>query len=265
MEKSLIDDLQELGLNQYEAKVYLALLERDALTTSDVATISGVPRARTYDILESLVSKGLASLRPGKHKKYSAADIDTYKRNLIVDIEKTAVSLKRRFETIFPPADLMSNPLDYIEIIKDPALAANRFMKLRENTLSEELAFCKGPFTGDKDKLMEQVRLQCQKFKTSPHKSRAIYQIKDDSDKWQFDMIDIVVKDAGEEARICEDLPLKATVFDENIIILALPDPVINKVSFTTMVIEHRDLARVLKVAFESLWQQAKDYRVLED
>jgi len=265
MEKSLIDSLQELGLNRYEAKVYLALLERDALTTGDVATISGVPRARTYDILESLVSKGLASLKPGKCKKYSGADIDTYKGKLIVDIEKTAVALKRKFETIFRPTDLTSNPLEYIEVIKEPGLASTRFLDLSAKAKHDIISFVKGPFTGDREKLQEQIKAQCERAKRNHLTARVIYEIKDDSDKWIFEFIDLAVRHAGEEARILRNIPVKACIFDEKTIMLALPDPIISKVSFTTMIIVHCDLARALKVSFNALWEQAEDYNVFRD
>ena len=64
--------LIRLGLPSYEAKAYLALTRRDTSTAAQVARLSGVPRQRIYDVLASLVEKGLASARPGKVVKYAA-------------------------------------------------------------------------------------------------------------------------------------------------------------------------------------------------
>jgi len=46
-------------LNIYETKVWLALLGKGSASAGEIATISGVPRSRTYDVLESLEKKDL--------------------------------------------------------------------------------------------------------------------------------------------------------------------------------------------------------------
>jgi len=63
--------LVALGLTSYEAKAYLALLRRDSSTATDVARIGAIPRQRIYDVVASLVEKGLASRRPGSPAKYT--------------------------------------------------------------------------------------------------------------------------------------------------------------------------------------------------
>ena len=68
-----INRLTQLGLNVYEAKAYTALLGKESFSATQVADISGVPRQRIYDILSSLVERGLAISRPGRHgTKYAA-------------------------------------------------------------------------------------------------------------------------------------------------------------------------------------------------
>ena len=64
--------LTRLGLTTYEAKAYLALVRRDSSTAAQVARLAGVPRQRIYDVLATLVEKGLASTRPGQVVKYAA-------------------------------------------------------------------------------------------------------------------------------------------------------------------------------------------------
>jgi len=46
------------GLNLYEVKIWTALLSRGIAAASQLAEISGVPRSRCYDVLESLEKKG---------------------------------------------------------------------------------------------------------------------------------------------------------------------------------------------------------------
>jgi len=57
-------------LNVYETKVWLALLGKGIASAGEVSTMSGVPRSRTYDVLESLEKKGFAIEKLGKPVKY---------------------------------------------------------------------------------------------------------------------------------------------------------------------------------------------------
>ncbi|RLG17551.1 hypothetical protein DRN62_00820 [Nanoarchaeota archaeon] len=60
------------GLNLYEVKIWTALLSRGISTAGELSEISGVPRSRAYDILESLERKGFAVMKVGKPIKYIA-------------------------------------------------------------------------------------------------------------------------------------------------------------------------------------------------
>lgn len=55
------ETLQELGLNPNEAKVYLTLIKLGPSMAGKIADISKVHRRTVYDVLESLIDKGLVS------------------------------------------------------------------------------------------------------------------------------------------------------------------------------------------------------------
>ncbi len=57
----LVKQLEEFGLNDKEAKVYIATLELGQSSAADIAKKSGVHRATTYFTLESLMKMGLVS------------------------------------------------------------------------------------------------------------------------------------------------------------------------------------------------------------
>lgn len=61
MGKNLITILESFGLNQKEAKTYLALLELSEAHPSIISKKSGIKRPTTYVILEQLTQKGLVS------------------------------------------------------------------------------------------------------------------------------------------------------------------------------------------------------------
>jgi sugar-specific transcriptional regulator TrmB len=58
MEMDLLKSVQELGFTEYEAKVYLALLDESPASGYRVAQNSGVPRAKVYEVLTGLVRRG---------------------------------------------------------------------------------------------------------------------------------------------------------------------------------------------------------------
>ncbi|MDA3836693.1 MAG: hypothetical protein PF542_03655 [Nanoarchaeota archaeon] len=71
VKQELIGKIKDyFDLNIYETKVWLALLGKGSASAGEIATISGVPRSRTYDVLESLEKKGFALVKLGKPVKY---------------------------------------------------------------------------------------------------------------------------------------------------------------------------------------------------
>lgn len=91
------------NLNIYEAKVWLALLNKAIASASEVAELSGVPRSRTYDVLESLEKQGFVMMRLGKPIKYIAIKpamiIEKLKNNTVRDAEERNVILTNLKET----------------------------------------------------------------------------------------------------------------------------------------------------------------------
>ena len=63
--------LQDLGLSDYEIKVYLALLDNPASQASDVSRVAEVPVSKIYEVLANLEKKGWVesqqSTRPARY------------------------------------------------------------------------------------------------------------------------------------------------------------------------------------------------------
>jgi sugar-specific transcriptional regulator TrmB len=90
-------------LNVYETKVWLALLSKGVASVGEVASISRVPRSRTYDVLESLEKKGFAIIRMGKPVKYLGVKpqiiLERIKNDVRRNAEEKVVHLSRIKET----------------------------------------------------------------------------------------------------------------------------------------------------------------------
>src|SRR4030042_1990701 len=55
LKQEIINKIKDyFDLNVYETKVWLALIGKGSASAGEIAEISGVPRSRTYDVLETL-------------------------------------------------------------------------------------------------------------------------------------------------------------------------------------------------------------------
>ena len=65
---------------------------------------------------------------------------------------------------------------------------------------------------------------------------------------------------AGERARVVDELPLKLVLIDERLALFTMEDPVAGSAGLTIMIVEHTALARLLKLAFERVWESGEDF-----
>jgi len=91
IKQELVKQIKEFfNLNIYETKVWLALLGKGVASAGEIAEISGVPRSRTYDVLESLEKQGFAVMKLGKPVKYIAVKPNIILEKLKSNAVKTA-------------------------------------------------------------------------------------------------------------------------------------------------------------------------------
>jgi sugar-specific transcriptional regulator TrmB len=98
LKEELVSKIKDyFDLNIYETKVWLALLTKGTASAGEIASLSGVPRSRTYDVLESLEKKGFALVKLGKPVKYMGVKpniiLEKLKNNVRKDAEDRVVSL----------------------------------------------------------------------------------------------------------------------------------------------------------------------------
>jgi len=86
-------------LNVYESKIWLALLSKGIASAGEVAEMSGVPRSRAYDVLESLEKRGFAIIKIGKPVKYLGVKpkmiLEKLKNNVKTDADERMTSLAK--------------------------------------------------------------------------------------------------------------------------------------------------------------------------
>lgn len=108
--------LLEHGLSEYQARVYLALLEFPALPAGTLAKAAQVPRNRLYEILDELQGMDLVEIFLEETRKYRAKPIGAYVDHRIGAMREHMDRLeaqKRELETSFRPPAL--GPADELE------------------------------------------------------------------------------------------------------------------------------------------------------
>ena len=100
-EKQFLLDLKKhFRLNIYEVKIWTALLSRGIASAGELADISGVPRSRCYDVLESLEKKGFIIMKIGKPIKYLAVEPEVILERVKKNIKQEADDMATQFESI---------------------------------------------------------------------------------------------------------------------------------------------------------------------
>lgn len=72
MDVEAAEELKGFGLSTYEASAYALLLRLGTADASLVAQKASIPFGRVYDVLNSLVERGLLTLHEGRPKQYRA-------------------------------------------------------------------------------------------------------------------------------------------------------------------------------------------------
>ncbi len=79
--------LEELGLTEYEARCFVALVRVSTGTAKEVSQVADVPRSRVYDTIERLDRKGLVSVQQTEPRQYKAVPVETACRRIREDYD----------------------------------------------------------------------------------------------------------------------------------------------------------------------------------
>jgi DNA-binding PadR family transcriptional regulator len=265
------NNLSDLGLNAYESAVYLALLARSGQGSTELAARAKVPRQRIYDVLRSLEDKGLCSGRDTNPKTFypsdpalalpalsaqRAAELERERER----VESVASELVLSLGSLFQAGKNESDPLHYVEALADPARIAALVNQLAAVTSSHVNSLIARPMILSPD--------QNRRFLHAPLdrgiRYRALYERSalDDVELRGW-MDELSAK--GQQIRVVEHLPTKMQVFDDEIAVLSMRDPVGGPPSFTALAIRHRGAVALLNLAFERLWDQGLPYPFSKD
>ena len=260
----MISKLQPLGITGREAEVYIAMLKNSALTASEISKITTVSINKIYEVLQNLVKKKMCTENYlNGVKLFRCIEPKIAFKNIFSIYEDELERKKNMYQELEENLlDLYSNkknstsPLDYIEVVSDRGQASDRFLNIQANAVKEILFFSKPPYTAKLGANLDKVKSAC----NQNVKVKSIYESGfGESREFKDHLIKIVelYQNAGEEVRICRELPMKLVIFDENITILSLLDNVRFDSELTTMIVHHPSFSQTQKTLFEVYWEKA--------
>ena len=257
--------LEELGLNGREARLYLALLKVPEATAAQLHRISGVPRTKTYESLERMVSRGFCQERvEGRRRFFRAtsppAALTMLRRGWETEYEERNQIADETFEELgkLHRLSFEKDPsLEAIEVLRSKEQNTQTFLRLMHGTQREVLSFTRSPYSAATEQIRAEVkRAQHEAFNRGVQ-IHTIYMIEQQDWGWLESFIDELLK-AGEIVRLTDELPMKMFVFDREKVLIALPSvPDLTGSDFTMILIEDPGFTKASVSLFELYWDRA--------
>ncbi len=173
VKQELINKIKDyFNLNIYETKVWLALLGKGVASAGEISTMSGVPRSRTYDVLESLEKKGFAIEKLGKPVKYLGVKphmiLEKLKNNVRKDADERVQELLKikstneydELETLYREGVSPIKREDVSAALKGKSNISNHLREILQNA-EKEVIIC----TNAKE-FVSKIKLFSQTFNT---------------------------------------------------------------------------------------------------
>jgi sugar-specific transcriptional regulator TrmB len=109
--------LRDLGLSEYEARAYRALLNTGPTTAKELSRASDVPMGRIYDVLNTIEQYNLVrSQTASRPKKYVAVEPSTALDRLLEDKKRELDEQAEQYESI---VDDLSDELDAADPVEE--------------------------------------------------------------------------------------------------------------------------------------------------
>lgn len=262
----------EIGLTEREAKVYMTLLNGRMYSASDLQKAVNIPRTKIYEVLNKLLSRGICTERKlGKNKIYEAIEPDLALESIYSKYQndlnrkkKLINQLSEVFTPIFENSKSIINPLEFIEVMKDKVKIHRRYTNSVRSTKREMLTFNRGPYASDNPERLAEQEDEETKLLKRGGVTKNIYELKEFKEvDWLLESVKKTVR-FGQEARVVENLPIKMLIFDDEMVMFPLEQPIEVSNDLTMIYIEHKQLANACRILFNHMWDQGKDFAEVE-
>lgn len=246
----LLKDLKSVGISEYEAKVYLALLINGPMTGNEIHRASGVPHGKTYSALEKLEAKGFINVIAERPKVFKPVDPSIVVKDALENKLKKA-------------QELFKNLPEKLESIKRT--------RLKEEPISEKIQFISEESPAMFNKIYRTAKKRLRRIHTyeERHYERAritdklvkkgvrvqflVTKITEQGLKWMKEDLKI-----GIEVKYYPVENLRVNLKDDSEVIITILNPK-NPKDRIYLYAQSEGLAKAMGFYFDYLWEKAKE------
>jgi len=268
----LIEELKNLGFNEYKAKVFLVLSSGNIMSASEIVEEAQIVRGSIYDILKSFVAKGYCNeIETNKILQYQIIDpdiiLDKIEKEYNEQHKSTISQLKKTFGNIKKlqvPSDGDANRHINIEIIR--GYNKHRISKYMELLKSAKKEIC-GMYRF-KGLITEEASDAANLFIKNGGIIKSIYKIdldfkvqkgEETTNASEEDLIKVCegFMKNGEDIRLTNIEIPNMTIIDRENVFINVDDKWIPKQNRADMILRHSSLAKNMNDLFTHYWDQS--------
>ncbi|WP_254545680.1 TrmB family transcriptional regulator [Halomarina pelagica] len=259
--------LRDLGLSEYEARAYRALLTTGPTTAKELSGVSDVPMGRIYDVLNSIEQYNLVrSQSASRPKKYVAVEPETALNRLLEDKKRELTEKESQYETIVSelvgeldatePVDerfwtAAVGPGETADLLVERIAAADARIEMVASTLSQQF---------DVDDLGERVAAELE---------RALDRGVEISLLMRPRLVDDLPASVGRryrtvlsphdrfDCRTSDDVSGSFTIIDDHEVVIEVAHPLREADSLAMIDLKDREFAGDVREEFAPRWEEA--------
>lgn len=247
----MLQELQDFGLSEKEARVYLAALELGKTTADELAKQAKVNRSTTYVQIESLKQKGLMSSYDEGKKTYFVPESPEYLKRLFEKQSGELESKQKELEKLLPNLSKMFETagerprVRFFEGKEGLVTMREEVLKSRAKEISVVYSFdaLKKVFS------QEELDSFIKKRADRDIRTRALYTSREEK---------LEPRPLTENRLISEKIsPIDAdiVIYGDTVAVMALKNKLMG------VIIENEDIAQSMRSVFNLAWEAAEKYK----
>ena len=252
---SIAEGLSNLGLSDYEARVYLTILRHPQSRVPEIARLSKVPQPKVYSTIKSLIARGLCENRLGAVNSYVAQPPHDAFRPLLEDLRAreatTKEAMARLKEEYKTAGDSLHRREGRVRLFQGRHAAARTYKILLNATEKEACVIARLPLVVSDDHLIMRERVDagvriCQLYELPEGPTEEI----------RRSLLDHMR--SGVQLRWLHKVPMRMVIFDRHITGLPMVDPLPTEGDgFIMLEIRNQSFSEGFYEIFDALWEKA--------
>lgn len=258
-EETLAQGLRNLGLTEYEIRVYIAILRHPGSRIPEVARTSGVPQAKVYATVNRLRERSLLESHLGPVNTYSALSPDDAFLPMVEDLRKRASEAATVVGLLQKEHKEPSQPIGAregrIKLFQGRQATMRNFRELLSASQKSITLVARVPLmVQDDDDVLDKALKRGVEV-------RILMELPPGYDFTQHEVFQRQLK-LGCQARSLPEVPMRLGVFDKRITILLLHEAGAELRDVKMLEVRNEGLSEGLLKVFEPLWATAEPLNV---